>query len=99
MAFVTVAGMAVGAGIAAAAPAAAGGVGSVLSPAFGTTCANRDGTQARGSTTHSSGAGGGTLAALPIGSPFTQCDGADDFVLKLITNAEARMAFEIDPQN
>jgi hypothetical protein len=67
----------VGVGVAAASPAAAGGVGDFLSPAFGTTCVNRHGTQAHGSTTHGTGIGNANLAGLPIGSPANQCGGAD----------------------
>ncbi|MEU8966959.1 chaplin family protein [Streptomyces sp. NPDC048491] len=58
--------------------AVAGGVGDFLSPAFGTDCANlQTGTQASGSTTRGTGAGGGNLLGLPIGSPLNQCGGAD----------------------
>ncbi|MFJ9698361.1 chaplin family protein [Streptomyces fradiae] len=58
-------------------PAWASGVGDVLSPAFGTDCANHHGTRADGITTHGTGAANGNLAGLPLGSPFNQCGGAD----------------------
>ncbi|MEV4441925.1 chaplin family protein [Streptomyces sp. NPDC049577] len=64
-------------GVAAAAPAAAGGIGDFLSPAFGNGCMNQHGTHALGSTTHGTGAGNGNLAGLPIGAPVNQCGGAD----------------------
>ncbi|MGA4803462.1 chaplin family protein [Streptomyces lavendulocolor] len=68
---------AVGTGVAAAAPASAGGIGTFLSPAFGTLCANHHGTQATGTTTQGTGAATGNLAGLPIGSPLNHCGGAD----------------------
>ncbi|MGZ3097062.1 hypothetical protein [Streptomyces sp. H62] len=64
-------------GVAAAPPAAAGGVGDFLSPAFGTACGNHGGPHAAGSTSHGTGTVGGNLAGLPIGSPLNQCGGAD----------------------
>lgn len=67
----------VGTGIATAAPAAAGGVGDFLSPAFGTACTNHHGTRAHGSTTHGTGTGNGNLAGLSLGTPANQCGGAD----------------------
>ncbi|MFD5272097.1 hypothetical protein [Streptomyces sp. NPDC058335] len=67
----------VGTGVAAAAPAAAGGVGDFLSPAFATTCMNHHGAEARGSTTHGTGTGNGNLAGIPLGGPASQCGGAD----------------------
>lgn len=75
--------LAVSAAVAAAAlgtatPAAAGGVGDFLSPAFGTMCDNlNNGAHAIGSTTSGTGTAGGTLAGLPIGNPVNQCGGAD----------------------
>ncbi|WP_157882438.1 chaplin family protein [Streptomyces silvensis] len=66
-----------GTGFAGVAPAAAGGVGDVLSPAFGTSCANRHGAHAVGTATHGSGSGDGNLLGLPVGSPLNQCGGAD----------------------
>ncbi|GHB27917.1 hypothetical protein GCM10010331_12870 [Streptomyces xanthochromogenes] len=61
-----------------AVPASAGGVGDFLSPAFGTDCANLNtGAQAAGHTTQGSGAAGGNLLGLPIGSPLNHCGGAD----------------------
>ncbi|MGA5096771.1 chaplin family protein [Streptomyces lavendulocolor] len=59
-------------------PAAAGGVGDFLSPAFGTMCGNlNNGAHAVGSTTSGPGSAGGNLAGLPIGNPVNQCGGAD----------------------
>ncbi|MFJ9079469.1 hypothetical protein ACIRO3_30165 [Streptomyces sp. NPDC102278] len=69
--FVLTAGAAVAA---AAAPASAGGVGDILSPAFGTNCANHDTVpHAAGATTTGTGAADGSL----LGSPSTKCGGAD----------------------
>ncbi|WP_350240376.1 chaplin family protein [Streptomyces microflavus] len=69
---------ATGAGVVTAVPASAGGVGDFLSPAFGTDCANLNtGAQAAGHTIRGSGAAGGNLLGLPIGSPLNQCGGAD----------------------
>ncbi|MEU2764728.1 MULTISPECIES: chaplin family protein [unclassified Streptomyces] len=68
---------AVGGGFATATPASAGGIGDFLSPAFGTSCANKYGAQAQGATTHGTGAANGNLAGLPIAGPFNQCGGAD----------------------
>nr|BAK19903.1 hypothetical protein [Streptomyces rochei] len=66
------------AGLATAAPAEAGGLGTFLSPAFGTTCANLNtGAHAHGTTTRGSGTAGGNLAGLPIGSPLNHCGGTD----------------------
>ncbi|MCZ0210748.1 chaplin family protein [Streptomyces sp. UMAF16] len=67
-----------GAMLAPAAPAAAGGIGDFLSPAFGTSCANlHTGAHATGTTSHGTGAANGNLAGLPLGSPLNQCGGAD----------------------
>ncbi|MGI5485157.1 chaplin family protein [Streptomyces lavendofoliae] len=77
----------IGAGLGAAAPASAGGVGGFLSPAFGITCANHNaGARADGSTRHATGTVGGNLAGVPIGSPFNHCGGADlpDFLLQTL---------------
>jgi hypothetical protein len=61
-----------------AAPAAAGGIGDFLSPAFGVSCANlNNGARAAGATTHGTGAADGNLAGLPVGSALNQCGGAD----------------------
>lgn len=68
--------IAVGASMATAAPASAGGVGDFLSPAFATTCTNDHGAHANGVTTRGTGAGDGNLAGLPIGSPANHCGGA-----------------------
>ncbi|MCX2971194.1 MULTISPECIES: hypothetical protein [Streptomyces] len=61
-----------------AGPASAGGIGDVLSPAFGTFCANHHtGAHATGATTSGTGAANGNLAGLPLGSALNQCGGAD----------------------
>ncbi|MCD9904751.1 hypothetical protein LUR56_40820 [Streptomyces sp. MT29] len=67
-----------GAGLTAAAPASAGGVGDFLSPAFGVNCANHHlGTQAAGARTAGTGAANGNLLGLPLGGALNQCGGAD----------------------
>lgn len=67
-----------GGGLGAAAPASAGGIGDLLSPAFGTSCANRNtGARLGGIADQATGAAGGNTAGLPIGSPLNQCGGAD----------------------
>jgi len=69
---------AISVGLVAATPAAAGGIGDFLSPAFGTSCANQHtGAHATGTTHFGTGAAGGNLAGLPVGSPLNQCGGAD----------------------
>ncbi|MEV3993615.1 chaplin family protein [Streptomyces sp. NPDC049837] len=66
------------AGLTTASPAAAGGIGDFLSPAFGTLCGNlNNGAHANGTATSATGAAGGNLAGIPIGSPLNQCGGAD----------------------
>ncbi|MEU6989217.1 chaplin family protein [Streptomyces sp. NPDC046465] len=70
--------VAVGAGVATAAPAMAGGVGDFLSPAFGTNCANRHtAAHAQGKAGTGTGTADGNLAGIPIGVPLNQCGGAD----------------------
>ncbi|MFJ6669057.1 hypothetical protein [Streptomyces sp. NPDC091383] len=69
---------AAGSGLATAAPASAGGVGDLLSPAFGTTCANhRVGGHTTGATTAGTGAANANVLGLPLGSALNQCGGAD----------------------
>ncbi|MEV7676449.1 hypothetical protein [Streptomyces sp. NPDC088752] len=64
--------------VAAAAPAAAGGIGDFLSPAFGTDCANHNtGARADGATTAGTGTANSNVLGLPLGSPLNQCGGAD----------------------
>ncbi|MEG8277526.1 hypothetical protein [Streptomyces sp. AHA2] len=76
-----------------AAPAAAGGVLPIGSPAFGTSCANHHtGAQASGSTTRDTGAVNGNLAGLPLGSALNQCGGADA-TLNPGTSARFTMTF------
>lgn len=66
------------AGLAGAVPAAAGGVGDLLSPAFGTLCSNlHNGAYAHGATTTGTGTAGGTLLGLPLTGALNQCGGAD----------------------
>ncbi|WP_392895738.1 hypothetical protein [Streptomyces sp. LN699] len=78
---------------AAAAPASAGGIGDFLSPAFGINCANLNtGAQAAGHTTRGSGAAGGSLLGLPIGTPLNQCGGADMPVQQTLINCENSQA-------
>ncbi|MFE2267545.1 hypothetical protein [Streptomyces griseosporeus] len=60
-----------------AAPAAAGGLLPIASPAFGTFCANHGSPHASGATTHATGAASSDLAGLPISNPTNQCGGAD----------------------
>ncbi|MFI8169861.1 hypothetical protein ACIPM2_31890 [Streptomyces sp. NPDC086081] len=75
---VGVAAAVVGAGIGAAGPASAGGIGDFLSPAFGTACANHHtGARANGTTTRGTGAANGNLAGIPLGGALNQCGGAD----------------------
>ncbi|MER7625795.1 chaplin family protein [Streptomyces sp. NPDC126503] len=68
---------ALGAPLTIATPAFAGGIGDVLAPAFGTSCANQHAAHATGNTTHGTGTAAGNLAGLPLGSPLNQCGGAD----------------------
>ncbi|MER7623812.1 hypothetical protein [Streptomyces sp. NPDC126503] len=69
---------ALGTPLATAGPAAAGGIGNFLSPAFGTSCANlHTGAHADGVTAHGTGTVGGNLAGLPISDPFSHCGGAE----------------------
>ncbi|MEV6720403.1 hypothetical protein AB0M94_05675 [Streptomyces xanthochromogenes] len=69
---------AIGSGLVAAGPAAAGGVGDFLSPAFGTDCENhRIGAQATGATTSGSGTVSNNNGKLPLLGALNQCGGAD----------------------
>ncbi|MBT2386457.1 chaplin family protein [Streptomyces sp. ISL-11] len=61
----------------AAAPASAGGILPIASPAFGNSCANHGTPHASGTTTHGPGAANGNLAGLPVSNPANQCGGAD----------------------
>ncbi|GCD41931.1 hypothetical protein GKJPGBOP_01589 [Streptomyces paromomycinus] len=65
-----------GVSVAVAPVASAGGIGVLLSPAFGTLCANRPGAHASGATT-----GGGpvsnNIAKVPFTTPLNHCGGAD----------------------
>ncbi|GGS80386.1 hypothetical protein [Streptomyces badius] len=73
-----VAAAAIGTGFAAAEPAAAGGIGDFLSPAFGTGCENhRIGAHATGATTSGSGTASSNTGRLPLLSALNRCGGAD----------------------
>ncbi|MVO84974.1 hypothetical protein GPA10_09410 [Streptomyces sp. p1417] len=65
-----------GAGLTAA-PALAGGLLPIASPAFGTSCGNHSTTQTAATTGHGTGTVGGNRAGLPLGSPLNQCGGAE----------------------
>lgn len=78
LATLTVAASAATAALAAAPSASAGGVGDLLSPAFGTDCVNWNARpHAAGKTTAGTGTANGNLLGLPLGSPLNQCGGAD----------------------
>ncbi|MFD8153128.1 hypothetical protein ACFY3O_20510 [Streptomyces sp. NPDC001046] len=62
----------------AAAPASAGGLLPIGSPAFGTFCGNKGTSQTSGATSHATGAASANFAGLPISNPTNQCGGADD---------------------
>ncbi|UNO39284.1 hypothetical protein [Streptomyces sp. MST-110588] len=61
-----------------ATPASAGGIGSFLSPAIGTECANptTDG-HAYGGAVLNDGPGSNNLTTMPFASALNQCGGAD----------------------
>lgn len=86
----------VGTGAATAAPAAAGGVGDFLSPAFGTACTNLNhGARATGATTHTTGTAGGNIAGLPLASPLNQCGGADVLPMSTQSSIEAEVILKV----
>ncbi|MFF3644785.1 hypothetical protein [Streptomyces sp. NPDC002564] len=96
----TVTSAAAAGGLLAASPAAAGGIGDFLSPAFGTSCANHHGTRADGVTTSGTGAGDSNLLGLPLGSPLNQCGGADlPYVQDTLTAGEGAIAAEAGSLN
>ncbi|MFJ5678206.1 hypothetical protein [Streptomyces sp. NPDC093097] len=69
---------ALGAGLANAGPASAGGVIAVLSPSMDNTCAELGKAMRHtAGTTHGSGTADGLLTALLIDSPLNHCGGAD----------------------
>ncbi|WP_146214515.1 hypothetical protein [Streptomyces sp. ICBB 8177] len=73
-----------GTGMLSAAPASAGGIGTIGSPAFDNTCVTVDHTnKAVAETVHASGLLNNT-AQLPISDPHQSCGGAEDPVLKLL---------------
>ncbi|MFJ5646300.1 hypothetical protein [Streptomyces sp. NPDC093223] len=75
------------AAVGAASPAAAGGVGAFLSPAFGTSCANQNtGAGAAGRTTNGTGTANGNLLGVPLGTALNQCGGADAPSIEDITS-------------
>lgn len=85
-------------GLATAGPAAAGGVGDFLSPAFGTSCANQNtGAHTDGATTHGPGAANSTLAGLPLSSALNQCGGADLDPVPLVTQTVRTVAADYQP--
>ncbi|WP_228973221.1 hypothetical protein [Streptomyces sp. DH12] len=55
----------------------AGGVGDLLSPAFGTSCTNHGAPAAVGAAERGSGTVGGNITGFALGSPFNHCGGAD----------------------
>ncbi|MEV7641378.1 hypothetical protein AB0O32_15690 [Streptomyces rubiginosohelvolus] len=68
----------IAAALSTAAPATAGGIGDLLSPAFGVDCENhRIGSQASGGTAHGTGTIGGNVGRIPLASALNQCGGAD----------------------
>ncbi|MFH8753647.1 hypothetical protein ACH4GK_38560 [Streptomyces rimosus] len=66
-----------GVSMAAAPIASAGGFGVLLSPAFGTLCANRPDAHASGATTAGSGPVSNNLGEAPFTTPLNHCGGAD----------------------
>ena len=68
---------ALGAGLATAAPASAGGIIVVASPSFENTCANGHSSGASGPTTHGPGGVSGLVGQIPLTSPLNHCGGAD----------------------
>ncbi|MGW5820318.1 hypothetical protein [Streptomyces noursei] len=66
-----------GAGLAAAAPASAGGIAVIASPSFDNSCANSQSTDASGPTRHGAGTASGLRTQLPADTPLNHCGGAD----------------------
>lgn len=64
-------------GVGQAAPAWAGGIGDILSPAFGTACANQVGATSTGGATSAPSSLSGNALGLPLTGPLNQCGGAD----------------------
>ncbi|GAA3126960.1 hypothetical protein ACH4UY_15310 [Streptomyces longwoodensis] len=80
--------VAMGAGIASAEPAAAGGIGVIGSPAFDNTCITIDHTsKAVAETVHTSGFLN-NVAQLPLSNPYQHCGGADLGPLLLALDVE-----------
>lgn len=85
---------AIGTGLAASGPAAAGGIGDFLSPAFGTNCTNHRTTPHNsGATTAGTGTASSNLLGLPIGSPLNQCGGADNVTKLMKYNMNDQAAY------
>ncbi|GGY65815.1 hypothetical protein GCM10010326_70530 [Streptomyces xanthochromogenes] len=75
-----------GVGLAAATPAAAGGIIVVASPSHDNACTNLGTTaQSGGETRNGSGTVGGLLAAVPVGMPLNNCGGADLPMQKVVS--------------
>ncbi|GGU67924.1 chaplin family protein [Streptomyces lavendofoliae] len=73
----------------------AGGIGDFLSPAFGTSCANRDtGTHAEGLTSDGTGTAGGNFLGLPVGSPLNHCGDAAGLEEQIVT-ADLRALYPV----
>ncbi|MEU7162006.1 hypothetical protein [Streptomyces chrestomyceticus] len=66
-----------GVSMAAVPTASAGGIGVLLSPAFGTLCANQLGAHASGATAAGGGPGSDNLGKMPFVTPLNHCGGAD----------------------
>jgi hypothetical protein len=60
-----------------AAPAWAGGIGVILSPAFDNSCAAHAATRSQGGSASSSAAAGGNLVNTPMSGPLNHCGDAD----------------------
>jgi hypothetical protein len=73
---------ALGAGIATAAPAAAGGIIVIGSPSYNNFCANGHSSGPAGATRQVMGSVSGLLGQLPVSGPLNQCGGADLPVLQ-----------------
>ncbi|WP_143655763.1 hypothetical protein [Streptomyces sp. XY006] len=70
-------GLVAGAGMLSAAPASAGGIGVIASPAFNNTCVTIDRTnRAVTETAHAAGLLN-NAAQLPLSAPYQHCGGAD----------------------
>jgi hypothetical protein len=69
----------------------AGGIGDLLSPAFGSACTNEHtGAAAQGTASTSTGTGGGNALGVPAGSPLNHCGGADGSLLEEVVGDAGR---------